>query len=141
MPATKKATKKMAKKSRTKKASAKRSISKAAFRKRLAEQREEILSLYNHDLRAGQQSNQDGTEDIVDRANNAYNRELTFSLSDSERILLLQIEEAQERLESGGFGSCANCGTAINDKRLQAVPWTRHCIDCQELEEKGLLRE
>ena len=112
-----------------------------ALRERLQKQRAEILDMYKQDVRAGQESADDGTEDIVDRANNAYNRELMFSLSDAERQTLLQIENALKRMEDGGYGRCANCGQTINLLRLQAVPWARFCIDCQELAEKGLLEE
>jgi DnaK suppressor protein len=64
-----------------------------------------------------------------------------FALSDSERKLLLQIEEALSRLENGAYGSCAHCGDVIAMPRLEAVPWARYCIDCQELQEKGMLEE
>ena len=110
-----------------------------ALRERLQNQRDEILNMYKQDLRAGQESADDGTEDIVDRANNAYNRELMFSLSDTERTTLLQIENALCRMEEGSYGRCANCGQNIHILRLEAVPWARFCIDCQELAEKGLL--
>jgi DnaK suppressor protein len=110
-----------------------------ALRERLQNQRDEILNMYKQDLRAGQESADDGTEDIVDRANNAYNRELMFSLSDTERTTLLQIENALRRMEEGTYGRCANCGRTIHLMRLEAVPWARFCIDCQELAEKGLL--
>ncbi len=109
------------------------------LRDRLLTQRQEILDLYKQDVRAGQESTDDGTEDIVDRANNSYNRELMFSLSDGERQLLLQIEDALKRIEVGRYGSCANCGNTIHTLRLNAVPWTRFCINCQEMAEKGLL--
>jgi len=110
-----------------------------ALRERLQKQRDEILDMYKQDLRAGQESADDGTEDIVDRANNAYNRELMFSLSDAERTTLLQIENALLRMDEGTYGRCSNCGQTINVLRLEAVPWARFCIDCQELAEKGLL--
>jgi DnaK suppressor protein len=110
-----------------------------ALRERLENQQNEILDMYKQDLRAGQESADDGTEDIVDRANNAYNRELMFSLSDNERSTLLQIENALRRMDEGAYGRCANCGQTINVLRLEAVPWARFCIDCQELAEKGLL--
>jgi len=110
-----------------------------ALRSRLAGQRQEIVDMYKQDVRAGQESADDPTEDIVDRANNSYNRELMFSLSDSERLLLLQIEDALHRMEMGTFGRCSNCGNPIHPLRLEAVPWARFCIDCQELAEKGLL--
>ncbi len=110
-----------------------------ALRERLQNQRDEILNMYKQDLRAGQESADDGTEDIVDRANNAYNRELMFSLSDTKRTTLLQIENALRRMEERSYGRCANCGQNIHILRLEAVPWARFCIDCQELAEKGLL--
>ena len=110
-----------------------------ALRERLQNQRDEILNMYKQDLRAGQESADDGTEDIVDRANNSYNRELMFSLSDGERQLVLQIDAALQRMDAGAYGRCANCGRPIALQRLQAVPWARFCIDCQELQEKGLL--
>ena len=110
-----------------------------ALRRRLQEQRQEIVNMYKQDVRAGQESADDGTEDIVDRANNSYNRELMFSISDSERALLLQIEDALSRMNAGTYGRCSNCGNPIHPLRLQAVPWARFCVDCQELAEKGLL--
>jgi DnaK suppressor protein len=110
-----------------------------ALRQRLQNQRDEILNMYKQDLRAGQESADDGTEDIVDRANNAYNRELMFSLSDTERNTLLQIENALRRMDEGTYGRCSNCGQNIALPRLEALPWARFCVDCQELAEKGLL--
>ncbi len=112
-----------------------------ALRERLLQQKQEILDMYNQDLKAGQESADDGTDDLVDRANAAYNRELMFSLSDSERTMLLQIEEALHRMRESAYGRCANCGQTIAPLRLEAVPWARFCIDCQELAEKGMLNE
>ncbi|HMB55554.1 MAG TPA: TraR/DksA family transcriptional regulator [Thermoanaerobaculia bacterium] len=108
-------------------------------RERLMQQRQEIMDLYNADVRAGQASTDEGTDDIVDRANNSYNRELMFSLSDNERTHLLAIDAALERLEAGTYGTCANCNREIGEKRLEAVPWARFCINCQELVEQGML--
>lgn len=112
-----------------------------AIRERLQVQRAEILELYEHDVKAGQEASDDGANDLVDRANNAYHRELLFSLSDGERTTLLRIEEALGRLEQNRYGICTNCGQTITAKRLDAVPWARYCIDCQELAEKGMLEE
>lgn len=111
------------------------------LRARLTQHRQEIHSLYDKDVRAGQESTDEGTEDIVDRANAAYNREFMFSLSDAERQILLQIEDALRRMDDGSYGRCSACGNSIAIRRLEAIPWTRFCIDCQELAEKGLLSE
>jgi len=122
-------------------ASAGEPIDLDAVRERLEAKKAEIMTMYLNDLRSGQESNDSPTEDIVDRANNAYSRELNFSISDAERTLLLQVEEALERIEKGTYGACAHCGSPIPRPRLDAIPWARLCIDCQELFEQGLLNE
>jgi DnaK suppressor protein len=99
----------------------------------------ELLDSYQRDKAAGNAQNDDGIQDLADKAASAYSKELNFSLSDTERNLLMAIEEALVRVKEGTYGVCTNCGNVIGDKRLQAVPWTSHCIDCQELVEKGML--
>ncbi len=110
-----------------------------AFRALLVEKREQVVSQYELDLRTGLQAPQDGMDDLVDRANVAYNRDLTFLISDGERELLSQIKSALVRIEDGSFGLCAPCHGPIGRQRLQAVPWARYCVDCQERAEQGLL--
>ena len=132
----------MARVSKAKKIPAVKRINGAeAMKRRLERQRQEILDLYVHDLREGQRFQNDGAEDLVDRANDAYNREFMLSLSGGERDTLLEIEDALTRLDDGKFGSCNHCYKKIAGKRLQAVPWARYCIDCQELSEQGMLDE
>ncbi len=112
-----------------------------ALREKLELKQQDIMAMYKRDLKVGQETSEDGTEDIVDRANNAYHRELMFSLSDGERQLLLQVQDALKRFDNGTYGSCVHCNEIIAMPRLQAVPWARYCIDCQELQEKGLLED
>ncbi len=105
----------------------------------LRKKQHELLDSYERDKEAGNQLPDDGIQDLADKAASAYSKELNFSLSDAERNLLMLIEEAFNRIREGNFAKCTNCGGPVGDKRLQAVPWTPHCIDCQELQEKGLL--
>lgn len=109
------------------------------IRERLLAQRQEITDMYRSDVQAGKNAQDEQTDDIVDRANNSYNRELMFSLSDNERGMLLLLDKALARLEDGTYGSCTNCGREIGEPRLEAVPWAGFCIQCQELSEQGLL--
>ena len=44
-----------------------------------------------------------------------------------------------KRIDEGTYGRCAHCGEPIGPKRLEALPWAKLCIDCQELLERGLL--
>jgi DnaK suppressor protein len=131
----------VAKTSRSKKPVKKKSNHTEVSRSLLMDQREQIMSLYEHDLKVGQTASDEGTEDIVDRANNSYNREFMFALSDTERQILLEIDEAIERLDNGNYGTCLNCEESIPRARLKAVPWTRYCIDCQEQAEQGIAVE
>jgi len=48
---------------------------------------------------------------------------------------------ALERLEEGTFGECLQCGTTIGAKRLEALPWTPYCIECQEKIENGEIED
>ena len=111
------------------------------IRKRLTERLAEVTDLYMNDLRVGQKLSDAGAEDLVDRANAAYNREFMLSLSGNERDALLEVEQALVRLDTGDYGECSHCEDKIPAKRLQAVPWARYCIDCQEQAEQGFLQD
>ena len=110
-----------------------------ALRDSLEVKRRELLDLYEHDVRVGQESNDESADDSVDRANNSFNRELMFTLSDTERQMLILVEEAFQRLDKDEYGVCTYCGEPIGLPRLKAVPWARFCIKCQESEERGVL--
>ena len=111
------------------------------LQERLLEERTRLVDLYRKDLRAGQKSVEEASEDLVDRANLAYNRELTFSLSDAERKQLRLIDDALARMEKGTYGVCRHSGKLIELARLRAVPWARYRVDVQERIEQGLLSE
>jgi DnaK suppressor protein len=110
-------------------------------RAKLLVKKEEILAMYKKDLKSGQESNDSPTEDIVDRANNAYSRELAFSISDNERELMLQIDQAIARVDAGSYGYCLHTGQPIGLARLEAIPWAKYGVEAQEMLEKGLLSE
>ena len=105
----------------------------------LRNKQQQLLDSYERDKAAGNAQPDDGIQDLADKAASAYSKELNFSLSDGERNVLMLIDEAFARIKEGTFGTCTNCGNTIGEKRLTAVPWTAFCIDCQELQEKGLL--
>ena len=112
-----------------------------ALQSRLLEERQRIQDMFDNDLKAGKVNQEDGPEDVVDRANLDYNRELTLSLSDAERSQLLQIEAALGRIAEGEYGNCQYSGEPIPLPRLEVIPWARYCAEHQEMAEKGLLEE
>jgi len=112
-----------------------------AFKKRLETRQQELRRIVNRNQADGRSADEDSTQDIADRAASSYNKEFLFSQSNNDRQLLHMVEKALARIREGSFGECIHCGKEINAKRLEAVPWTRHCIDCQEKLEKGTLEE
>lgn len=78
-------------------------------------------------------------QDMADMAVESYTKEFMFGKSSGDRVILQQIHEALARIEDKTYGHCVNCENAIQPKRLEAVPWASHCIECQALLEKGLL--
>jgi DnaK suppressor protein len=109
------------------------------FKKRLEDRQRELRHIMNRTAQDGRDADLESAQDIADRAANSYNKEFLFSQSNNERQLLQMVDSALVRMREGTFGQCISCGEEINSKRLEAVPWTRHCIECQEKLEKGLL--
>ena len=111
------------------------------FRKKLEERQQTLRKAVSRTEEDGRIADQDSAQDIADRAANSYTKEFLFSQSNNDRQLLNMVETALQRIREGSFGECINCGNEINSKRLEAVPWTRYCIECQEKKEQGLLEE
>jgi DnaK suppressor protein len=109
------------------------------FRERLQQKKQEILEAYNKNKTYGKEADEDGAQDIADKASNSYAKEFLFSLSNSERDMLQLMDDALTRIEDKRFGVCVSCEEEMNQKRLEAVPWAKHCLSCQEKQELGLL--
>ena len=111
------------------------------FRKKLETRRQELRHMVVRNQQDGRTVDDEATQDVADRAASSYNKEFLFSQSNNDRQLLNMVDGALARIREGSFGECVSCGKEINAKRLDAVPWTRHCIDCQEKAEQGLDHE
>jgi DnaK suppressor protein len=111
------------------------------FKKRLEAKQQDLRRTVSRTEQDGRVADSDTAQDIADKAASSYTKEFLFHQSNSERQLLQMVEQALGRLREGEFGSCVNCGNEVNPKRLEAVPWTRYCIDCQEKVEQGQLEE
>jgi DnaK suppressor protein len=111
------------------------------FRKKLETRQQDLRRMVSRTQQDGRSADEDTAQDIADKAASSYNKEFLFHQSNNDRQLLQMVEGALARIREGNFGECISCGQEINPKRLEAVPWTRHCIECQEKLEKGLLEE
>src|SRR5436309_6093577 len=100
------------------------------FRERLILKKKEILEAYNKNKTYGKEADEEGAQDIADKASNSYTKEFLFSLSNNERDMLQLVDEALVRIDGRRYGVCAVCEDELDKKRLDAVPWARTCIPC-----------
>ena len=75
---------------------------------------------------------------MADVGTENYDQEFTLALIENEQGTLELVIEALDRLNHGKYGRCVECGEPISKPRLQALPYTRHCIQCaRDLESRG----
>ena len=74
--------------------------------------------------------------DALDEVQNAAERELAIRNLDRESSLLRNVRAALQRMNEGSYGVCLHCEEDISLKRLNAVPWTPFCIQCQEMADR-----
>ena len=109
------------------------------YKKKLMTRREELMKTIARTEEEGRQADDDPTVDLADKAANSYTKEFLFGMTNTDRVILNQIEAALKRINADDYGVCANCQEELQQKRLEAVPWAKHCISCQEKAEKGQL--
>lgn len=116
-----------------------RSLGKAdleRFKDLLQNQREEMsedLRDLNESLRSLQERQQGAGSWNLDFARDSADTESSEHLAYQIRRLsdtLTQVVGALGRIDQGTFGICVRCGNAIDKERLEAIPFTRRCIEC-----------
>jgi len=80
--------------------------------------------------------NEEKLPDMNDRASLESDVNLEIRMRERERKLIVKMREAIERIDSGTYGICEECGENIGVKRLMARPVTTLCIECKTIEEK-----
>ena len=75
--------------------------------------------------------------DALDEVQHAAERELAIRNLDRESNLLRNVRAALRRMNDGSYSVCLHCEEDISPKRLNAVPWTPYCIQCQEAADRS----
>ena len=109
---------------------------KQIYKEILLAEKEKIVKKLSQFYSESKEVEPDIAQDIVDKAESSYTKEFLLSLSHAEREQLRLIDEALRRLETAEFGLCQMCGQAIGKKRLNTLPWTSYCINCQQKKEE-----
>jgi DnaK suppressor protein len=99
------------------------------YKKILLGKREEIVSSPDRPTVADETMR---TGDWVDHSSQENDLHVNLALKQTDTKLLRAIDEALQRVDQGTFGICMDCEEPIAEVRLDAVPWTRVCIDCKE---------
>ncbi|MGC1618867.1 MAG: TraR/DksA family transcriptional regulator [Candidatus Acidiferrum sp.] len=73
---------------------------------------------------------EDEVDDEVMQASRSGNRELAILTMDREIRNISEIEQALQRITRSEYGICITCEKTIPNNRLNAIPWTRQCVDC-----------
>jgi len=107
-----------------------RSPASAGYRSILMQKRREALAALGvkFDARAGM-----GRVAEDDQAQLSHEEFISLRLNGLDYEQLRMVEEALDRLDSGDYGVCLSCEEPIAAKRLDAIPWARYCVVCQEM--------
>ena len=109
------------------------------FRSGLREQQRELLYTIENIEKEIRDFSAPVPLDPIELSGFIASKESLFARASQDRGRLRLIQQALERINDGSFGICADCEGPIGLKRLQAVPWASHCIQCQEQAEVARL--
>ncbi len=107
------------------------------YEEKLLQQQQLLEKSMHATVEQGRAATADETLDPADQAVFSYQKELLFSQGTTGHMQLRLVKDAIRRLQEGNFGDCMLCSDEIGGKRLEALPWTRYCIACQEKIENG----
>ena len=75
--------------------------------------------------------------DTADFAEKSHEEWIFLQKNSFDTAMLREIEGALVRLRDGTYGTCLDCGMPVSRKRLEAIPWARYCVSCQERRQTG----
>lgn len=107
------------------------------FKDLLNEKKVRIVREIQKQVAEASQVKEEHTGDIADMATELLDRELNLRLSESERAILIDIDEALERIEDKSYGVCIDTGEVIAKARLKAIPEAKRTIVAQEKSDKA----
>jgi len=108
------------------------------YRKELLNKKVELLTSLGFNFKRLADAERNSEDDLIVALQDEF---LHLGL---DRVLygqLREVESALDRVNSGEYGACANCGSSISSKRLRALPWATHCLDCKDNPFAGQVQE
>ena len=112
---------------------------RATLMKKLAEILGNVTSMESEALRRDRSDLSNMPIHMADLGTDSCEIDNIIGLVDSERKILVEVNDALNRIEDGTYGICEGRGEPIGKQRLKAIPWARYCVACATLLEKGIL--
>ena len=100
-------------------------------RRTLLEKAEEIR-IAMQTSRAGRALFGEPTSNMEDLPVQSHEEWIFLNRNSIDTMLLREINDSLARIDEGSYGICSECDEPISKKRLEAIPWARYCISCQE---------
>lgn len=118
-------------------------VDQRAIREELLKEKDMLINQLKESGTGSQMSLRDSVAELsmvdnhpADLASEIFERSKDMSLREKHIYLLQQVEDAIRKIDAGNYGICESCGMSIPDDRLQAVPYTRFCYNCQQRDEE-----
>lgn len=96
----------------------------------------DVVSMEDEALMAGDRMSHTPNH-MAEQGSDVYGQTLSLDIAASQRKLVVEIEQALERIENGTYGVCVMMGTPIGKARLDAKPWAKYCIEAARRMERG----
>lgn len=113
----------------------------AYLRGKLLEKRRLLLENMLSGFDASVERSEQGSSDIADMADAAMAREMSCQVGSIESDAVARIDHAIERIDSGTYGRCEECGKRIAEARLRILPFADLCVECQARDERETVRK
>ena len=111
------------------------------YRKILEKKAAEVQSSMSAQKAAQVLSREEHPHDEGDLSQQSHEEWIFLNRNTLDLKLLREVQDARQRIAHGSYGVCYECEEPISTKRLEAVPWARYCVTCQERIANGGMME
>jgi len=108
------------------------------YQGRLAKKVKELYSAIQEKRDEGLRDFDEAEPDLYDLCVQSYSKEQLYSLCERDREALALVREALDKIKNTSYGICEECEKPIEEKRLEALPWVKLCIVCQNKKENDV---
>ena len=107
------------------------------YRQRLLEVERALRRRIDRSATTAREQFDESARDAGDESVSDELKEQEFTEVELDSTTLNEVREALKRIDDGTFGRCVVDGEPIDEKRLEAMPWTPYCLKHQQLREAG----